>query len=756
MPYKMGKNHHPPFQAAEDGMSETLPVSPDEESENSLHSVRVQLLKAIVYVFAGLGLPALAGGLMETLHFGQWLPAAVYTALYIPVLAAAVFWRRLPFRLTAWLLIAAVYALALFILLNVGLHGAGIHLLLALCVLSTVLLGIRAGIWIIGLGTVAIVAAGAGFTSGVLSLQPGFLANATSGFSWAAAAMVFILLAGALVFIPGVLQKRLRDSLAAATQSRKKLQTANQALQKQIQERQKTEQSLRESQERLRVLFQYAPDGYYINDTNGVFLDANRMAEVLSGYSREELVGKDYFSAGILSPPDLEKTLGLLEKNRQGESTGPVEFTLTRKDGSRVDVEIRTYPVTLAGEMAVLGIARDVTERKEAEEERIRLEAQLHHAQRMEAIGTLAGGIAHDFNNILGVIIGHADLALSELPKGSPANENLSEIRQAGLRAKDLVSQILLAARKKEQTLSVIQVAPIVKESLKLLRASLPSTVEIRQRIGDVLPPLLADPSQIQQVVINLCTNAAQAMEKSGGSLEVSMEAVFFEAPRSTPLFDLQEGLYLCLTVADTGPGIPDEIRDRIFEPYFTTKGVGKGSGLGLAVVQGIVHARGGGITVESRPEAGATFRVFLPAAKEAAVELPEEPEDQTSILKGSERILFVDDEPAIMELGIRLLTRLGYAVEARASGTDALACFSRNPYRFDLVITDMTMPHMTGEDLARHILAIRPDIPIILCTGYSSRMAAEKANEIGIRKFVEKPLTANALARSVRHVLDQ
>jgi CheY-like chemotaxis protein len=372
----------------------------------------------------------------------------------------------------------------------------------------------------------------------------------------------------------------------------------------------------------------------------------------------------------------------------------------------------------------------------------------------MEAIGTLAGGIAHDFNNILGVIVGNADLAVSDIPEGNPAGESLAEIRRAGLRAKDLVGQILLTARKKEHRLSVIRISPIVKEALKMLRASFPSTVEIRQHIGPDLPPILADPSQVQQVILNLCTNAAQAMEPDGGLLEVRLEAVTCSHPLSTPVGDLPEGRYLCLVVSDTGPGIPAAIRERIFEPYFTTKGVGKGSGLGLAVVQGIVHARGGGVIVESDEGHGTAIRVYFPASREAAAEAPaEEPAEP---YPGTERILFVDDEPAIIALGDRILTRLGYAVEARASGTDALACFSDNPKRFDLVVTDMTMPHMTGDELARRILAIRPDIPVILCTGYSSQVAEEKAKGIGVREVVMKPLTAATLAQTVREVLDR
>ncbi len=733
-----------------------LPTSPEEK----LQAIRQRLLKGILYVFAGLGFPALAAGLLESLHLGLWTPACVYIGLYLPVLGAALFWRRLPFALVAWLLFGAMFGLAAYTLFNVGLSGAGFHLLLTLCALSAVLLGIRAGFWIMGLSLIAIAAAGFGLSSGLVALEPGFAGNSSSFFSWAAAGGTFLLLGGVLVLTPGILQGRLQYWLDVATKNEGRLLETNERLKQEIHEREKAEKTLRDSEERLKVLFEYAPDGYYLNDPNGVLLDANHMAEKLSGYSRAQLVGANLLEAKLLSPDDLPRALSILEENRQGRATGPNALTLLRKDGRPVSIEVRTYPVTLDNAIVILGIARDITERKEAEAKRVRLEAQLHHAQRMEAIGTLAGGIAHDFNNILGVILGHSDLALAELPPGSPARESLGEIRNASLRARDLVRQILLTARKQEQAPAVIRLEPILKESLKMLRASIPAGIEIRQHIETELPPVLADPSQIQQIIINLCTNAAQAMETGDGLLTVSldkrdtMDTGELKNSAAMPGEALPEGPWLRLQVSDTGPGIPSQIRERIFEPYYTTKGVGEGSGLGLAVVQGIVHARGGEITVNSREGHGSVFTVYLPASSQNPVE--EAAGVEAGARGGNERVLFVDDEPAIMELGRRLLQKLGYQVEARASGTDALACFSKNPARFDLIVTDMTMPHMQGDQLAREVLAIRPDIPIILCTGYSSQIAAEKAHGIGIQKFLNKPLTADSLAKAVRSVLDE
>ena len=727
--------------------------SPEEAPQEKFEAIRQRLLKAIVYVFAGLGLPALAAALLEAIQYDLWISAFVYTGLYLPVLAAAVFFKRLPFAAVAWLLFAAIYGTGVFSLFNGGLSGAGLHLLLALCALASVLSGLRTGLGVMGGSLIAIIAAAAGFSSGFFSLHPLYAANSTAIFSWAAAAAMFLLLGAALVLVPGILQKHLRTSLQAVTCNEQKLMEANRQLQAEIRERKNIEQQLREDEDRLNVLFQYAPDGYYLNDRNGVLIDGNRMAEKLCGYTKAEFAGKSFAETGLIRPEDLPRAMAILEKNRRGEPSGPDELTLIRKDGSPVSVEIRTYPTRIQGRMVTLGIARDMTERKAAEAERLRLETQLHHAQRMEAIGTLAGGIAHDFNNILAIIVGHTDLAIAETPNDSPALQNLDEIRRAGMRAKELVAQILLTARKQEQKLAVIRTEPIVKECLKMLRASIPSTVEIRQHIEDALPPILGDPSQLQQVVINLCSNAAQSMEPGGGTLTVELGGAAVESRDAPATAGLPEGAYLRLRVTDTGPGIAPELQERIFEPYFTTKGVGEGSGLGLAVARGIVSARGGEIFLESRQGRGATFTVYLPATEAPPDETAEDaaPELQT----GDERVLFVDDEPAIRMLGRRMLEHLGYTVEARADGRDALECFQADLYGFDLVITDMTMPQMKGDALARALLAIRPELPVILCTGYSTQAAAEAAGDIGIREFVKKPLTVYTLGRTIRKALD-
>jgi signal transduction histidine kinase/CheY-like chemotaxis protein len=393
----------------------------------------------------------------------------------------------------------------------------------------------------------------------------------------------------------------------------------------------------------------------------------------------------------------------------------------------------------------------EITERKRTEEARQRLEAQLRQSQKMEAIGTLAGGIAHDFNNILGIIIGYTELAVLDIPRDSSPWHNLQEVLAATTRAKNLVRQILTFSRKSDIRHIPVQLPSLVKETLKLMRASLPATIEIRQQITEDVGPILADPTQMHQVLMNLCTNAAHAMRETGGILEVRVEAVEVDDAFAATHPELHPGAHVRLTIRDTGCGMEPEVLERIFEPFFTTKDVGEGTGMGLAMVHGIVADCGGTITVHSTPGEGTSFVLYLPCIPETAGDT-EHAEDP--IPRGKGCILFVDDEVMLARWGQTTLERLGYDVVARTSSIEALEAFRAMPQRFDVVITDQTMPNMTGEALARALRRIRPDIPIILCTGFSHFMDAEKAKALGIDAFCMKPLVARDLAATIRQVL--
>jgi signal transduction histidine kinase/CheY-like chemotaxis protein len=404
------------------------------------------------------------------------------------------------------------------------------------------------------------------------------------------------------------------------------------------------------------------------------------------------------------------------------------------------------------GRIVRLQIATDITQLKELQEKQLRAEAKLRQAQKMESIGTLAGGIAHDFNNILSSIIGYTELAIDDIEKGSLLEEYLQEVFTAGKRARDLVKQILAFARQSDEEIKPIQVGTIAKEALKLIRSTVPTTIEIKQRI-ESKSLIMGNPTQVHQIFMNLCTNASQAMDDTAGVLEVCLTDVILDANSPQSLSDLKPGDYLKATVSDTGLGIEPDIINSIFEPYFTTKELGKGTGMGLAMVYGIVESYGGKITVDSELGKGTVFSIYLPVSKKHKAHRPYESEE---IPLGTERILFIDDETSIARMGGIALEGLGYIVTIRTSSVEALELFHSKPDDFDLVITDMTMPNMTGDTLAVELMKIRPDIPVILCTGYSKKISDETATEIGIKGFVYKPIVKSNLAKTIRKVLDE
>lgn len=400
---------------------------------------------------------------------------------------------------------------------------------------------------------------------------------------------------------------------------------------------------------------------------------------------------------------------------------------------------------------SVLEISRNITDRELLKKREFELQRQLFQAQKMESIGTLAGGIAHDFNNILAAIIGFTQLSLEAAEKDTPIEENLQEVFSAGIRAKNLVNQILTFARKTDEEIEPLQPYIILKEVSKFIRSSIPTTIEIRQNIkSDSF--IIGNPIQIHQVLMNLCTNSAQAMEDKGGLLELDIRDIHIQSGQTLPEKGLKEGKYIQIKVSDTGTGVPPEILDSIFEPYFTTKDPGEGTGLGLSVVQGIVASHGGKITADSVRGKGMTFTIHLPISKGIKSGHPDKPEE---LQGGSERILFIDDEEAVVKVGKKMLELLGYTVDTKTDIAEALSLFKSKTDEFDLVITDMTMPNMTGDKLAIEIKNIKPDIPIILCTGYSKMIKDKPLAEYGIKALIYKPIEIAELAGKVRRVLD-
>jgi len=396
----------------------------------------------------------------------------------------------------------------------------------------------------------------------------------------------------------------------------------------------------------------------------------------------------------------------------------------------------------------------DITGQREAQrKEREKFELQLKQAQKMEAIGTLAGGIAHDFNNILMPIILQTELALLEINDNNILCSRLQKILEASLRARDLVKQILTFSRQDERQAIPLNMTTIIKEAVKLLRPTLPRTIEIRLNLESSSDMVMADPTQIHQVLINLCTNAAHAMRNKDSSvLDIGLRNVEIDVKTAAEHPDLKPGSYVRMTVSDTGHGIDPSVINRIFDPFFTTKTRGEGTGMGLSVVHSIVRSCGGAITVKSKPGKGSVFHVYFPQFEGKASITTESVQ---ALPVGNERILVVDDEKPMVDSLAQMLDRLGYKVTARTSSIEALEAFRARPEAFDLIITDQTMPNMTGEHLAQEILGIRPDVPVILCTGFSEAISEDTAKEMGIRAFLMKPIIMEKMARVVRQVLD-
>lgn len=399
------------------------------------------------------------------------------------------------------------------------------------------------------------------------------------------------------------------------------------------------------------------------------------------------------------------------------------------------------------GKTVRMQVAFDNTERKETE-------LKLRQAQKMEAIGLLAGGVAHDFNNILSVILGYATMAREELGENNlRVKSDILQIEKAGLRARDLVKQILTFCHQSEENFQPLKLPLIVKEVIKMVRSSFPATIRITAEVSVIDPLVLADPSQMHQVLMNLCTNALHAMKDDGGELTLGLERVdLVEGQRQRQLQELPPGPYLRLRVSDTGPGIREEIQEKIFDPFFTTKVEGEGTGLGLAVVQGIITSHRGAITVDSTPGKGTTFSIYLPEITAAATET--RAAENQELPGGAETIMVIDDEPAVSMIMQRLLQTLGYTVEAFTDSAKAFEAYSSDPTAFDLVITDMTMPKFTGMALSRAMLALRPGQPIIICTGYSDAIDENGAKAEGVGGFLDKPVSLETLARAVRQTL--
>lgn len=524
---------------------------------------------------------------------------------------------------------------------------------------------------------------------------------------------------------------------------------ANRKVIEESQWRKRTEQKALENQERLARILETVQAGIVLIDTSEkIIVDANSSALKMLGRAREEVVGKVCHQ--FICPAEIGKCpITDLKQNVDN-----AERLLITETGEKIPILKTAAPVVLSGRNYLLESFIDLRKLKQVEAERDEMQNKLYQVQKLEALGTLSGGIAHDFNNILYAAIGFTELAIEDVPRDSRAAECLKNIMEIHSRAVELINQILTFSRETDEERKSILVQEILNEALKLVRKTIPANIEIRQEIDGSCLPVLANGTKLHQIVMNLCTNAYHAMQEKGGTLTVGLDSVRISVcpdddPGSPP-----PGMYTKLTISDTGMGMDDAVQKRIFEPFFTTKPVGSGTGMGLSTVHGIVKTYGGSIQVASVVGQGSTFSVLLPVNIES--EEKDGRNDNRIEMEGNEKILFVDDEERITRFVKMALDKRGYSTDLYTSSVEALDAFQAAPYQFDLVVTDMNMPKLTGMEIANRMMAIRPDIPIILCTGFSENITREQALALGLKEMLYKPVLTKNLLAAVRSALDE
>nr|NJM01828.1 response regulator [Desulfobacula sp.] len=529
-------------------------------------------------------------------------------------------------------------------------------------------------------------------------------------------------------------------------------------IQNEIRKNIEVQTALVENDLKLRSLFNQSFQFTGILSPSGVLEEINQSILEFSGCKAEDVIYRPLWEAPWWRhDPMVQEELRAAVQAALDKNFVRYETTSISKDNEIRNIDISIKPIrNSSGEVAfIMTESRDITEYKLAAHERRNLAVQMEKSQKMEAIGTLAGGIAHDFNNILSGILGYAQLAELNLASPSKARGHLTQIIKGAHRAAELTQQILTFSRRTEFEKQPLRLYLIIKEALKLLRSSIPSTIDITEAI-DSKSKVLADPTQMHQVIMNLCTNAYHAMGERGGTLTVRLTEKWISGGKDVFDQDIKQGVYLELEVTDTGHGMDDEILKKAFDPYFTTKDIGKGTGFGLALVHAIVEEHGGHIKVKSRVGQGSGFFIHLPVIADQDETQPQDKKDEKSYKGGSERIMVVDDEEDIREILQEFLTSAGYKVRVFENGAQALEAFQEDPDQFDLIITDMTMPRMTGGELAKKVICIRADMPVILCTGYSESISEALALNIGIRRYLQKPLSNKELAASIREILDK
>lgn len=531
------------------------------------------------------------------------------------------------------------------------------------------------------------------------------------------------------------------------------LQVFQMELELQNEELCRSQQELMSSNMRFAKLYDCAPVGYITVNSKGIILNANLTLSDMLLTQRSSLINQSLSTHIASEDQDIHyhHLRSLYEKGTRQIR----ELRMKKTDGTVFDAQLESTVISYSNgnPLQHRTVVTDISARKKMEKKQEILQQQLQQAHKMTSMATVAGGIAHDFNNILSIILGNTELILEETREWEPRFSNLEAIKTAASRAADIVKMLLAFSCKTEQDQMLTGVKAVIEETRKLLRSLIPTTIDIQTHLPEKEVTILADPVQLGRVLMNLCTNASQAMEETGGMIEITVQTQFLEQKEFAGYPDLKPGNYVKIEVADNGPGIDSEIMDRIFDPYFTTRNIGDGTGMGLSIVHGIVKNHNGAITVSGEHRKGACFTMLFPIIGKPPDAIVETPYKH---IYGTETILFVDDEKDITRVSEETLKRLGYQVEAMTNPKDALALFELNPGYFDVVVTDMTMPHMTGKRLAEKLMEIRSDIPIIISTGHSALIDVKIAGQLGIAAYLEKPVSVTDIASTIRDILDK
>ena len=712
-----------------------------EEASDTLESWQAKSLSFVLISTSIAAIPTFLSSFLTAIDDGLWFNLVVYPCAYVFCLILT-FYRKIPFKTRSWLAVLGYFLLGSLGMFTAGLIGSGRLLLFTSGILATLTLGIPSGIIILFSQLGVIFLYSYLINQNLLHIDLPSFQNVSM---LVTTSCTFLFLSIISVVAMGLIIRGLNNTLHRYRKNRDELRVLSERLQSSL-------ESLQESEERWSFALEGAGDGVWDWDIPSAQVYFSPRWKQMLGFSDNEIGTSPHEWHSRVHPDDRHEAEHILSQFSL-QSNVQSRIRLQCKDGSYKWLFVRGKVIdrSPSGEpLRVIGTCADISLIKQLEEQQIAYEARLQQTYKMEAIGTLAGGIAHDFNNILGSILGYSELAKRHIDPESKQYQHINQVVLAGNRAKALVQQILAFSRQSEKKHEALDLIPLIKETATMLRPSLPATIKINLNLPDKTSQIYGDPTELNQILLNLCTNAFHAMEKKGGSLSIELQECYLKDQCQE--ISIAPGHYLLLSVSDSGVGIPTDVKNRIFDPYFTTKDQGKGSGMGLSIVHGIMRSYGGSVTCSSEVGVGTRFHLYFPVANQIMNNKKPDTNIEQS-LSGIESILFIDDETQLCNLVKEMLEDYGYSVTVMNDSVQAYETFKLNPQSFDIIVTDQTMPHLTGVDLAQKVHNIRPDIPIILCTGYSSIVTEQDAFNKGVSRYLLKPFTAESLAVEIRSV---